>query len=238
MRYIWINPVSEHMYKARDLRCFLERNSLIQVRCMEDWGAVVKAKYEAAVSGTEDTVADARCPMAAGLVEDYLKERQQQGKRPSLRLPGIEPILLHCAREISGREDLKDREKIITTPCQALADAGNGLGLNDTWFVTWNGLLKFLGDTPETGHTKEDILHGNIQETIPETMPGGRKNLDASPIPPGFFDSLKAEKDSLTGSGRIRGYLEEGRWEKVRLMELLYCDMGCHNGDGVAEDED
>ncbi|MFR2693334.1 MAG: hypothetical protein ACLTBV_23515 [Enterocloster bolteae] len=45
----------------------------------------------------------------------------------------------------AGEGDLCDGQKLITTPCQALADAGNALKLKDTRFLTWNGLLQELG---------------------------------------------------------------------------------------------
>ena len=57
-----------------------------------------------------------------------------------------------------------------------------------------------------------------------------------SPIPPGFFDSLGLEMDSLTGRGPIEAYLSAGGRAEARLVELLYCENGCHNGDGVVRD--
>ena len=45
MTYIWINPVTEHMYQASVLESFLERHGLTRVRCRRDWGAVVREKY-------------------------------------------------------------------------------------------------------------------------------------------------------------------------------------------------
>lgn len=46
MTYIWINPVTEHMYQASALESFLERHGLTRVRCRRDWGAVVREKYQ------------------------------------------------------------------------------------------------------------------------------------------------------------------------------------------------
>lgn len=129
-------------------------------------------------------------------------------------MPDIEPILIHCAREISSRRDLKDGKKLITTPCQSLADRGNTLKLEGTRFLTWNRLVEELGGRP-----------------------AGRR-LKASPIPPGFFDQLNLETVSITGKETMEEYVRGGRWREVGLMELLYCDEGCHNGDGVITDEE
>lgn len=131
-------------------------------------------------------------------------------------MPAIEPILLHCAREIAGRPELWGEKKIITTPCQALADAGNELGLSDTEFIPWNRLLERLEPSCRPG-TGNRLKAGALEE---------------SPIPPGFFSSL-GEVDSVTGPDAVERYLGRECWKGVKLVELLYCDGGCHNGDGV-----
>ncbi|MCC8025695.1 MAG: hypothetical protein LIP16_10400 [Clostridium sp.] len=211
MRYIWINPVAESMYEKSVLREFLEKHQLYQVQCDKDWGTIVKNKYYRESAGGGGSVADARCPMAGELVKKVRAE--EGGGCAGLRVADIEPILLHCAREICGREDLKAGEKLITTPCRSLADMGNALGLDNTRFITWNGLLGELGDMPE----------GRLP--------------NASPIPPGFFEELGLRTESVTGKEEIEDYVRRGRWREVQLTELLYCDQGCHNGDGVTEDE-
>lgn len=204
MTYIWINPVTESMYHGPALDEFLVRSGFIRVKHTMDWGRIVREKYRRLLEEGCKTVADARCPMACGLI------RNIQG---TVRIAPIEPILIHCAREISGREELKDGMKIITTPCRSLADMGNGLKLPNTRFVPWNSLLESVGERPE-----------------------GR-SPDASPIPPGFFGDMGVEMVSITGKEAIEEYMGQDDWKKVRLMELLYCDQGCHNGDGVLMDE-
>ena len=201
MTYIWINPVTESMYESGILDAFLKAHDLDQVRCETDWGRIVKDKYKKLTEESGETVADARCPMASGLVKDVMKVAK------------IEPILIHCAREISVLEDLRDGKKIITTPCRSLADMGNALKLKDTRFVTWNGLLKELGQSPKG------------------------KVIESSPIPPGFFKELGFKTESLTGREDIEQYVKGGEWKTVRLVEMLYCHRGCHNGDGVVKDE-
>ena len=69
MRYIWINPVTESMYEEPVMEEFLTKHGFTRVRCMVDWGQAVKEKYREMLDGCRDTVADARCPMACGLVE-------------------------------------------------------------------------------------------------------------------------------------------------------------------------
>lgn len=98
MRYIWINPVTESMYEEPVMEEFLTKHGFTRVRCMVDWGQAVKEKYREMLDGCRDTVADARCPMACGLVEALAVD--------GVRAAAIEPILIHCAREISCREDL------------------------------------------------------------------------------------------------------------------------------------
>ncbi len=160
----------------------------------------------------------------AGLAEDgrepsvSLAGLAEDGPEPSgsLAVPAIEPILLHCAREIAGRPELWGEKKIITTPCQALADAGNELGLSDTEFIPWNRLLERL--EPSRGPGDGNHLKAGT--------------LEESPIPPGFFSAL-GEVDSVTGPDAVERYLGRECWKGVKLVELLYCDGGCHNGDGV-----
>lgn len=58
-----------------------------------------------------------------------------------------------------------------------------------------------------------------------------------SPIPPGFFRELGQRTMSLTGRESIEQCVQDGSWQRVRLVEMLYCRDGCHNGDGVVTDE-
>lgn len=205
MKYVLINPVVDSMYESSQLDCVLAENGYQRVECQLPWGIVVKEKYEKVLSEEEETIIDVRCPVAAQMVrEEYLRE--------GLHLPKIEPILLHCAREISERKDLKGYEKVITTPCKALADTGNLIGLEETVFMAWNEFERTLG-----AKLKPD-------------------KLDASPIPPGFFEDVEGADHSLSGEEEIHQYFKKESWRNTRLVELLYCQQGCHNGDGVSYD--
>ncbi len=202
MAYIWINPVADSMYDKDTLDDFLYRHGYQRIEVSGDWIAVVKEKYQSAIEQTEDTVLDMRCPKIRTLLETI-------GEIDKTTIPDIKPILIHCGQEASEREELKGEEKIITTPCQALADMGNELGLKDTRFISWNGFLKEIGSEPE------GILP--------------RK----SPIPPGFFEGLDLRTDSVTGEEEIRRFFENNQHKDLQLVELLYCKEGCHNGDGI-----
>ena len=57
-------------------------------------------------------------------------------------IPEIDPILIHCGIELANREDLKGKKKIITTPCESLANYGNKKNLEDTVFISWKEFIK------------------------------------------------------------------------------------------------
>ena len=202
MKYIWINPVTANMYEPAALQDHLASHGFIMVDASAHWLETVKEKYKRAVETAEHTVIDMRCPKIIGLLKAYELENQ-------VAIPDIEPILIHCGREISRREDLQGSEKIITTPCQALADLGNSLGLPETTFLPWNQFLSAHGKGLTAAPPKE------------------------SPIPPGFFEKLICRKHSATGKEDICDLFEQFRPDAYDLIELLYCKEGCHNGDGV-----
>lgn len=112
MTYLWINPVSERMVSEKNLKQILTEHQLTQVRCREDWGGIVLKQYAKLMEHADGIVADARCPEAVNLIERYNEEQNL-----SIQVADIEPILIHCARELSERTDLAGGEKIITTPC-------------------------------------------------------------------------------------------------------------------------
>ena len=96
----------------------------------------------------------------------------------------------------------------IITPCTDLRDAGNGLSLKNTVFQTWTEFCR----------EHEIVLN--------------RKSIEASPIPPGFFDNIQ-DVVSLSSKDDIDRFFQEPRKQEKRLIEMLYCQGGCHNGDGV-----
>lgn len=202
MSYVWINPVADSMYEPDVLDEFLSTHGYKRFHTSVDWLSIVREKYRLAVSSSEKTVVDMRCPKTKKLLEEM-------GVTSNVMLPEIDPILIHSGQEASRQKNLQNEEKIITTPCQALADMGNGLGLENIWFVPWNKFIEMIGSEPEARIPKE------------------------SPIPPGFFDELGLKTVSITGEDEIRNYFKQDMSEEVQLVEVLYCKDGCHNGDGI-----
>ena len=207
MKYILINQVVEKMYSEIILHDFLTKNGFIKVHCNTNWADVVKSKYKNLLKDETKTVVDMRCPMA-------VEEIKKSGNTEGLIFHDIEPILIHCAREISQREDLMDREKVIVTPCKSLAEYGNLLKLKDTKFYSWLDFLKELN---------QDL---------------SCKPLKMTPIPLGFFEDLNVKQVSLSSSKEINEFFKFNSFEDIKLIEILYCDEGCHNGDGVVKDEE
>jgi len=130
---------------------------------------------------------------------------------PDVEIPDIHPILIHCALELYERFCSDNVTLYITTPCQSLAELGNSLGLEKTVFLTWN-----------------DFAAGNGIALV-------RKPLDASPIPPGFFSDLKARVISLASKREIDDFFSAETKADSDIYEMLYCEQGCHNGDGIVE---
>ena len=102
---------------------------------------------------------------------------------------------------------------MITTPCETLANYGNNLNLKDTEFVSWNDFLKRLD---------KKIL---------------RRILDESPIPLGYFTSIGLKSSSISGKENIENYFKNELYKEDELVEMLYCNNGCNNGDGVLINE-
>ena len=208
MEYIFINPVVDKMYIKDVLDKVLLDNGYIRVEVENDWHGIVKEKYKEVYKNSNGlTILDKRCPATIEAISDYVNDEE-------VIIPEIDPILIHCGREIAGREDLKDKKKVITTPCESLANYGNKLNLKDTEFVSWNEFLK------------------RLDREIP------RKILDKSPIPLGYFTSLGLKSNSISGKENIENHFKNGLHKKYELVEMLYCNNGCNNGDGVLINEE
>ena len=61
------------------------------------------------------------------------------------------------------------------------------------------------------------------------------RNIEQSPIPPGFFTNLGVKTLSLSSKEKIENALSYkfSEIKNYQIIELLYCENGCHNGDGL-----
>ncbi len=208
MKYIFINPVVDRMYEKASLDQVLLEKGYQRVEVETDWHALVKEKYNELLKQTNLTVIDKRCPKAIEAIDTYINNEK-------MVIPSIDPILIHCGIELSNREELKGVQKIITTPCESLAHYGNKLQLLDTEFISWKQFLAQLD--PEK----------KLQV----------KSLGASPIPPGYFETLDVKVSSISGKEEIENHFKTESYVSDEIVEMLYCHNGCHNGDGVLIDE-
>lgn len=127
-----------------------------------------------------------------------------------VKYPSIHPILIHCAISLAAEYAKSDNCLYITTPCTSLCNYGNGLALANTRFYTW----KEFADKAD--------LHLECQA------------LPTSPIPPGFFKEYGADALSLCSREKMGTFVAQGEsLQGIKIVELLYCEQGCHNGDGI-----
>lgn len=120
----------------------------------------------------------------------------------------INPILIETAIELKAK--IKNNI-IITTPCIALADFGNSLNLEGLTFKTWRDFIK-----------ENNILLDKNK----------KKKLNESPIPLGFFKGFD-NVYSVSGAKNILKVFKNKLYINSKLLEALYCENGCHNGDGI-----
>ena len=150
-----------------------------------------------------ELVFDSRCPRAVNFIRANFKEQADL-------ISNLNPILIESALELSAK--LKEDEWLyVTTPCEDLAELGRGLNLARTTFLTWKSFRE--------------------QNAINLKM----RNIEQSPIPPGFFTNLGVKNISLSSKEKIENALSYkfSELKNYQIIELLYCENGCHNGDGL-----
>lgn len=150
-----------------------------------------------------ELIFDSRCPRAANFIRANFKEQ-------AALISNLNPILIESAIELSSK--LKEDEWLyVTTPCEDLAELGRELNLERTTFLTWKSFRE--------------------QNAINLKM----RSIEQSPIPPGFFANLGAKTLSLGNKEKIQNALSYkfSELKNYRIIELLYCENGCHNGDGL-----
>ena len=150
-----------------------------------------------------ELIFDSRCPRAVNFVRANFKEQ-------AALISNLNPILIESAIELSSK--LKENERLyVTTPCEDLAELGRELNLARTTFLTWKSFKEQNEINLET------------------------KKLEASPVPPGFFSNLGVKTLSLGNKEKIQNALSYkfSELKNYQIIELLYCENGCHNGDGL-----
>ena len=150
-----------------------------------------------------ELIFDSRCPRAVNFIRANFKEQ-------AAFISNLNPILIESATELSAK--LKEDERLyVTTPCEDLAELGKGLNLERTTFLTWKSFRE--------------------QNAINLKM----RSIEQSPIPPGFFTNLGVKTLSLDSKEKIENALSYkfSELKNYRIIELLYCENGCHNGDGL-----
>ena len=150
-----------------------------------------------------ELIYDSRCPRAVNFIRANFKEQADL-------ISNLNPILIESALELSAK--LKEDEWLyVTTPCEELAQLGRELNLARTTFLTWRSFRE--------------------QNAINLKM----RNIEQSPIPPGFFTNLGVKTLSLSSKEKIQNALSYkfSELKNYQIIELLYCENGCHNGDGL-----
>ena len=150
-----------------------------------------------------ELIFDSRCPRAVNFIRANFKEQ-------AVFISNLNPILIESALELSSK--LKEDEWLyVTTPCEDLAEHGRGLNLEQTTFLTWKSFRE--------------------QNAINLKM----HSIEQSPISPGFFTNLGVKTLSLGSAEKIQNALSYkfSELKNYQIIELLYCENGCHNGDGL-----
>lgn len=148
-------------------------------------------------------ILDSRCPRAVNFISSNFKDKSAQ-------ISASNPILIESALELSA--NLKDDEHLfITTPCEDLAELGRGLNLARTTFLTWK-------EFRELNEINLPVI-----------------KINSSPIPVGFFENLGVKTISLKSKDEIENAFAYRFHElkSYQIVELLHCENGCHNGDGL-----
>ena len=150
-----------------------------------------------------ELIFDSRCPRAVNFIRANFKEQ-------AAFISNLNPILIESTIELSAK--LKEDEWLyVTTPCEDLAQLGMELNLARTTFLTWKSFRE--------------------QNAINLKM----RSIEQSPVPPGFFTNLDVKTLSLSSKEKIENALSYkfSELKNYQIIELLYCENGCHNGDGL-----
>lgn len=209
--YLFINPVVAAM-AGDEYPALLMHVAALGYQVLDCPGAAasVHLSHETALRGTAARpLIDQRCPLVRQIVlQEYPGLADQLVVTPS--------ILLTCARDLHQQYVAAAPAKnslTVITPCQALVDAGDELGLSCLIFLTW------------TQFARRHNLSGRLNR------------IAESPIPPGFFQFDDFTVLETSGESAVRNTLTDAASQRCTadFLEMLYCERGCHNGDGMAE---
>ncbi|AKL96435.1 hypothetical protein CACET_c29910 [Clostridium aceticum] len=210
-QFVWLNPVVESIVGSDYYKLLkhIEDQGYTVVTCSNQADRIRNA-YKAYIQGTKHKpVIDARCPA----IIQYIKEKYPEALD---KIAPIDPILIACAHELYEKHIKKDSKTAtltIVTPCTQLVDFGEAVFCEGMEFLTWKQF-------------KKNIDYKMIDE-----------KLSASPIPLGFFDSLAMKVEKASGEEEIehviKNIISNDICREIELCELLLCQDGCHNGDGL-----
>lgn len=206
-RYIWFNPVSMKMVGDRCgiLDELLFQRGYERLEAPSQAGNVLNM-YKQYAKISERTVLDCRCPMVRPFLEQAFPQDQ-------LNFPDIPPILIQTARYLYDNHIHDSSDSLtIVAPCQSLCMEGTSYFAGKVNFFTW---IEFV--------RQEGIA-------LPVSL------LEQSPLPLGFFDPLALHLEKASGEAQIRATVAKAQsaaFQMPDLVEMLYCQGGCNNGDGV-----
>lgn len=202
-KYIWLNPVVLSFYNKENITDVLQDKGFIRVESKKNNIEIVKAKYRKKIISSKKCIIDERCPLAL----EYVKSKYDL---KDVKYPNIYPILIHTAIELSKIYCKENDKLFITTPCLSLVSLGKSLNIKNVIFITWKDFIK--------------------QYSIKNLE---KKHVSESPIPPGFFKEYEDKCLSLSSKETIDYAFKQQLWKGKKILEMLYCKEGCHNGDGI-----
>lgn len=208
-RYIWINPVVEAMAGSLypEIQHQITAKGFTVVSCSSGLATVRQEYLQCLQANAGRPTIDTRCPLIRTVIDrDYPALKPFQAD--------VMPILMVCAQdlyEMVVQPRQSNADLTMVTPCSSLAELGNAKLGNIARFLTWTDFCREQG----------------LSFSLPRAS--------SSPIPPGYFQFPEYRIVEANGPVSVKQLLDETAKDagNADLLELLYCDGGCHNGDGV-----
>lgn len=211
--YVLLNPMIAKMaqkaYPA--LLEIIKDKGYIPLECVGGDKSVLEEYGQLLLKTGKRPVIDSRCPTIVKMVREKFPDAAEH-------LAPIRPILVACIQDLYEsyiKPDLKSASLTVVTPCLAMNGYAAELCGDKIRFVTWRQFASEVG------------LHQ------------GCPRSSSSPIPLGFFDALGVRIKKASGEiptlNLLHGLFDSNRGQEqgIDLLELLYCEDGCCNGDGL-----